>query len=217
MKTQNEFNNQAKAQKNAQIIEIAAFDFDGTITTRDSFLIFMLFLARKRFRFSMLAVIFPLMIYPFHKNRGRLKGDILSVFWGGIDVDVAEDLSQRFVVDVMPNYIRHGAIEELHIHKMAGRHVCIVSASPEIYIKYWAKQHGVETVLATKLQIMDEKLTGPLDGQNCRKAEKVRRLQDHFGMNTIIHSAYGDTDGDTEMLEAAQNAYFKPFRKTTRA
>jgi phosphoserine phosphatase len=52
-----------------------------------------------------------------------------------------------------------------------------------------------------------------LQGENCRAAEKVRLLQALPGaLEDDEVYAYGDSDGDTEMLAAADHPAFKPFR-----
>jgi phosphatidylglycerophosphatase C len=54
-------------------------------------------------------------------------------------------------------------------------------------------------------------LTGRLEGRNCRGPEKVRRLKEAFGDSFALSAAYGDTDGDKEMLEAADEGFMRFF------
>ncbi len=46
----------------------------------------------------------------------------------------------------------------------------------------------------------DGAITGALDGPNCRGPEKVARLRGAFGEDVRLEAAYGDSDGDTDML-----------------
>lgn len=76
--------------------------------------------------------------------------------------------------------------------------------------------HPIE-VIGTKIEVTDGRLTGRFLTPNCYGAEKVRRLQEacprlatERGNYNVV--AYGDSRGDREMLEFADEAYYKPFR-----
>ena len=68
--------------------------------------------------------------------------------------------------------------------------------------------------MATRLAVgADERLTGGLDGPNCRGPEKVRRLHDwidatHGGRSVVELVAYGDSSGDREMLADADEPHW---------
>ena len=56
----------------------------------------------------------------------------------------------------------------------------------------------------------DERLTGRLLGENCRGAEKARRVREWLRSSGLADAtlwAYGDSDGDAELLELADHAY----------
>ncbi len=88
----------------------------------------------------------------------------------------------------------------------------IVTASPEPVIAPFAKRLGAERLIGTRLALdQTNRLTGALDGRNCRGPEKVMRLRQAFGDNVHLAAAYGDTDGDTEMLGIAQRGFMRRF------
>ena len=59
-------------------------------------------------------------------------------------------------------------------------------------------------MLATRLEVdADDRLTGRLIGANCRGPEKVVRLREWRGEALAVAFAYGDSDGDREMLALA--------------
>ncbi len=93
-----------------------------------------------------------------------------------------------------------------------GARLVIVTASPELTVAPFARALGAERLLGTRLVVdADDRLTGALDGANCRGEEKVRRLQEAFGDAVTLEAAYGDTDGDREMLALAEEKGFKVF------
>lgn len=62
---------------------------------------------------------------------------------------------------------------------------------------------------------LNDTCTGEMKGENCRAAAKVRRLEALLGaLNQYELYAYGDSDGDAEMLEASDHPAFMPFHST---
>ena len=57
----------------------------------------------------------------------------------------------------------------------------------------------------------ENRIIGAFTGPNNRGAEKVVRLKELFGPEFRLLAAYGDTDGDTEMLAIAETAHFRVF------
>ena len=91
--------------------------------------------------------------------------------------------------------------------------VVLISASLDVYLKPWATQHGIDQVCATQLETRGPLLTGEIEGRNCRGREKVRRAKEVIGSRSFeTISAYGDNDGDREMLDFASDPHKKPFR-----
>jgi HAD superfamily phosphoserine phosphatase-like hydrolase len=89
----------------------------------------------------------------------------------------------------------------------------MVSASLSLYLEPIARQLGFDDLLCTELAATQGVCSGELQGGNCRAAEKVRRLQSLLGsLDDYEIYAYGDSDGDTEMLAASDHPAFKPFR-----
>ena len=69
------------------------------------------------------------------------------------------------------------------------------------------------TLLATRLEISGDHLTGKIRGANCHGEEKVRRIQEAYQLKEYPQVyAYGDTKGDLPMLKLADIRFYKPFR-----
>jgi phosphatidylglycerophosphatase C len=88
----------------------------------------------------------------------------------------------------------------------------IVTASPDIVVAPFARGLGADDVIGTRLAFDAQgKATGAFASPNCRGPQKVARLTQAYGADLELRAAYGDTDGDTEMLAAAQEPYFRVF------
>ena len=194
---------------------IAFFDFDGTITTKDTLLEFIKFSKGKAAFFFGFLLHLPSLISMKLKlvPNQNVKEKVLRYFFNGTEATAFEEECRKFYQQSLPQLIRDGAVEEIQKLKKEGTIVVIVSASPENWILDWTKELGVE-LIASKLKVVNGKITGKIAGKNCYGPEKVRRIKEQYHLSdyeTVY--AYGDTSGDLPMLELAHNQYFKPFRK----
>jgi phosphatidylglycerophosphatase C len=185
---------------------IAAFDVDGTLTWTDSFMLFLRFVrGRWGFGFRMIRLIPVFLAYLVRlRDRDATKNILMTAFLKGISEVRFEQYCRDFARLAYPIIVRPDALARLNSHLGVLDNVVLVSASLEGYLKPWAQTLGVDTVLATQVDVQGGILTGQMLGPNCRCARKVARLQAHFGDAPLV-AAYGDSRGDTEMLAAAQN------------
>jgi phosphatidylglycerophosphatase C len=188
--------------------KLAAFDVDGTLTFTDSFMLFLRF-STTRFgflwRMIILLPVFTLYLVRII-NRDGAKNHILSMFFKNMRVEKYQNLCNEFGA-IYPKILRQDGIEAVKKHLENGDDVALVSASLEGYLIPLGEQLGVKTIIATKMEIIGDKLSGKMLGPNCRAQEKVNRIRKNYG-NIEIIAAYGDSRGDKEMLEAATNAYY---------
>jgi len=193
---------------------IAFFDFDGTITTKDTLLEFIRF-TKGGFNFligfllnSPYLLAYKLKII----SNQSAKEKILQYFFKGMPVEQFKHQCNLFSQKVLPGLIRPKAIEEIKKLQGQGYEVVIVSASPEQWIYQWAKEMNAH-LIASCMESVDQKITGKLVGKNCHGDEKVKRILEQHVLEeyTVIH-AYGDTKGDLPMLQLATSKFYKPFR-----
>lgn len=193
---------------------IAFFDFDGTITTKDTLLEFIKF-SKGRFRFyAGFALNSPWLIALKLKmiSNQTAKEKVLSWFFRNTPLDTFETTCDRFAIEVLPGLIRPKALQEITALKDKGVTVVVVSASPENWIRPWTGSNSID-LIATKLEIKETRITGRIQGRNCHGTEKVERINQAFELSTYTTIyAYGDSSGDKPMLRLATNSFFKPFR-----
>lgn len=193
---------------------IVAFDFDGTLTVRDSFTGFLRWRAGGRGWLKGLARLTPdVAAYVADRDRGRLKAASVREFLKGVPRVQLEADAEAFAGQVWPGFMRRDALACWHDWGSRGAFRVIVTASPEITVAPFARRLGAEALLGTPL-VFDsgDRVTGAFAGPNCRGEEKVRRLRAAFGEDMPLAAAYGDTTGDTEMLAMADEAGFRRFK-----
>ncbi|MFN3403250.1 MAG: HAD family hydrolase [Cytophagaceae bacterium] len=194
-------------------MELAVFDFDGTITRKDTFIEFIKF-SKGRLSFftgfvllSPILILYRLKIIPNY----RAKEIVLQYFFKGISKEKFIDLGKSFCSKKLPALIREKALEKISFHHKNNHKLIIISASPCEWIKPWAEPLGF-TVIGTELEVIDGKLTGKICGKNCFGPEKVKRLKDNIKVSdySLIYG-YGDSSGDKELLAFVHQGFFKPF------
>ena len=193
---------------------IAFFDFDGTITTKDSLLEFIKYSKGNLYFYLGFFLNTPFLVAYRLKiiSNQSAKERILRFFFGGMSMEAFQATCDRFAAQILPRLIRPKA--SLEIRKLLSMDfaVVIVSASPEDWIKEWAQANDVQ-LIATRLVVNKGRLTGRILGKNCHGKEKVNRIRERIDLSEADSVlAYGDTPGDKPMLGLARHAFYKPFR-----
>jgi HAD superfamily hydrolase (TIGR01490 family) len=193
---------------------IAFFDFDGTVTKKDSLLEFIKYCKGKWAFYFGFAIHAPALIaYKLQLiSNHRAKEIMLGYYFGKMPVEKFNFLCEKFTSEVLPSLIRAKAIKEIDRFKQIGAEVVIVSASPENWLSYWCGNSGLKW-LATRMDIAENKITGRIKGRNCHGQEKVRRIREAYNLADFSSVyCYGDTSGDRPMLALGNVKFYKPFR-----
>lgn len=193
---------------------IVAFDFDGTLTVRDSFTQFLRWRAGRRgWALGLVKMAKATAAYARDRDRGAIKAASVKVFLRGVTRTELQADASRFADEVWDRFMRPDALEVWNEWGRRGAHRVIVTASPEITVAPFAQRLGADSLLGTHLSFNEQDcVTGTFDSPNCRGEEKVRRLRHAFGDDVQLAAAYGDTSGDTEMIAIAREKSFRVFR-----
>ncbi len=193
---------------------LALFDFDGTLTTRDSFLDFLLY-SRGKIRVlsgSILLAPFLLAYKMRILSNQKAKELVLQYFFKGWQKKRFQETGCKYGSERVPQLINPGAWNTLQSHLQKGHTVVIVTASLEEYLRTWTEGQGLY-LIGSRLEYKNGTITGKLKGKNCYGAEKVHRIRECFTLsnyNSIY--AYGDSRGDREMLQLADHSFYRSFQ-----
>ena len=196
--------------------EIVVFDFDGTITTRDTFALFLRYYAGTTlWALKVLRLLPVFALYGIRViDRNAVKAHVIRTFFKNQPIGKVVSKAETFAKHVIPALVRPQAKEEIQRHLIEtpeSLYICSASINP--YLDVWAREIGIKHVLATELEVRDGICTGHIKGWNVWGPGKVKRINAEFpGRPVIIREAYGDTRGDRELLHAAQKIHWKPFR-----
>lgn len=192
--------------------KILFFDFDGTITTKDTLLEFILYSCGKvKFLlgfllYSPLLILMKFGLYPNWKT----KQHVFSYFFRGMKIDDFDSICCRFAVDCR-YLLRPEAVKNMETAMTEGIKVYVVSASIDNWVQPFFE---FAKVLGTQIEVINGILTGRFMTPNCYGPEKVRRIKEVLTepRSHYYIIAYGDSRGDKEMLDYADEEYFRPFR-----
>ncbi len=196
---------------------VAAFDFDATLTTRDTVVPFLRrFTTPARFATSLLPQTLRLLPMAARRDRDRLRELATQLVFAGRPLAAVEAEARTFGAMIADSWLRPDTTARLRWHLEQQHHVVIVSASYEPYVRVVAEHLGAVGavgVVATRLRVAGDRCSGELDGANCRGPEKLRRLDEWLcdsgldrGHATLF--AYGDSAGDRELLAAADHPHW---------
>ncbi|WP_059360450.1 HAD family hydrolase [Parachlamydia acanthamoebae] len=194
---------------------IAAFDFDGTLTYRDSLLPFLFFTHSRLETLKKLFILLP-QFAEFELGlvtRQAIKEAILTRFFEGDSIEKVAELGRAFAEQILDSKIRPKGAEKIQWHLAQGHRCVLVSANLEIYLRPWALAHGFSDIVASELELTQNKrITGQLAGKNCWGPEKTKRLEQLLGPKEgYVLYAYGDSRGDQELLELADYPFYRTF------
>lgn len=193
---------------------VAVFDFDGTLTRRDSLLPFLWGVAGPtEFIFNVAVLLPTLPRYALGLlDNGATKERVLDRFLGGRPVEEIRSVAERFAEEQIPLLLDPEAMDRLQWHTRRGDTTILVSASPELYLRPWAEVEGFDAVIGTQLETTGKAFTGRFSTPNCHGSEKTRRLEAEgppLTEKTIY--AYDNSRGDRELIDRADRAFYRTF------
>ncbi len=200
---------------------VAAFDVDGTLTTRDCVVPFLVTVS------SLRSLCLGMLRHPIavaqaivRRDRDRLKALATSAALRGRPSADVQRFADDFGRNAATDWLRTDTAARLEWHLAQGHTVVLVSASYAVYLDAFGRELGVHGVIATRIDVdPDGRCTGNLDGPNCRGAEKWIRLSTWLRDQGIDREqaeiwAYGDSNGDREMLGKADHPVWVGHRRS---
>jgi len=193
---------------------IAIFDFDGTITGKDSLMAFLKFtqgylkLCWGLFILSPILVLYVLKIIPNYKA----KQILFSWFYRGWGIEKFNSHCRDFI-PTLQHIVRPRALQAIQEYQAQGITIVIITASVENWVLPWANTVGISQVIGTQIAVdKQNRVTGRFLSKNCYGQEKVNRfLEKYPDRENYILDAYGDSRGDKELIALADKGEMNAF------
>ena len=194
-------------------MNLALFDFDGTITKKDSMIDFIQFIVGTKewylglFKLSPMLLLYAVKIMSNH----RAKELLLTHFFKGFSEDMLQNYATIYTNKKIDTIIRDKALKRVLWHKNRGDRVVVITASASYWVKPWCDKMKLE-LIATELEVIEGKISGKIVGKNCYGVEKLHRCKRLIDLNAYKEVyVYGDSSGDKALLSVATQGYYKPF------
>jgi phosphatidylglycerophosphatase C len=192
-------------------VDLAVFDFDGTITVDPTYPAFVRFAVPRRRKLGGGIILAPLIAaYRLGMlSDRRIRRAISRVAFRGEDPQRLRRLGANYAREALPPLIRPEAASRIEWHKARGDRVVVVSAALDVYVEPWCEAMGVEAI-CTHFEVSNNRITGQYLHGDCCGPEKARRIRERYRVADYADIyCYGDTDEDREMLEIATRKYFR--------
>ena len=194
----------------AQPRQAAFFDLDKTVIARASMVAFGPHLYRHGLisRATVVRALYSQLIYMHlgasEQKLARIRESVLALTKGW-DRDRVRGIIRETLEDVMDPISYAEALEEIEDHRLGGRRVYLVSASPEEIVTPLGAYLGVDGVIASRPMVdEDNRYTGEMAfyAYGPYKAEAMAELAEAEGIDLAGSWAYSDSYTDLPMLEA---------------
>lgn len=197
----------AEGGDNTAVRRVAAWDFDGTITERDTLVGFLEFVGGRASLARAFAAESPRLARGARSSaqRNAAKEGVLGRILGGRPEPDVVEAGVRYA-NRLPRGFRRTSVERIARHRADGHDLVIVSASLVYYLRPIAADLGFQHVIAVEMEAgPDGVLTGALTSPNVRREHKESRLREWLGDEPFELWAYGDSSGDEHLLGMAHH------------
>ncbi|MCF6212478.1 MAG: HAD-IB family hydrolase [Flavobacteriaceae bacterium] len=197
------------------IKKLYLFDFDGTISSKDSFIHFFIKMIKPKEIISRIFLNLLKIMYLFFcfRNKSKLKEFLISIFLKNKSKAEIERLGIEYNEKYIKKIIREDALDYINKLQNEENVIYIVSASLYFWLKPFSEELNVN-LISTKLHYENNIFTGKFDGKNCNGKEKLNRLQKKLDLKIFSEIiSFGDSKGDDELFKISTEKHYKPFRK----
>lgn len=192
-------------------MDLALFDFDGTITTGDTYTPFLGYVSPAAFRRrAWLTLLWPWLGYKLGLVSGTaVRRRVTAHVLAGREAAAIRALGMRYARERLPRVLRPDVMARIAWHRERGDRIVVVSASLDAYLVPWCRAHGLE-LICSELDVEHGRLTGAYRGGDCAGPAKAARVRERFRLRDYpqVH-AYGDTVEDHAMLALADHAIYR--------
>lgn len=188
------------------------YDFDGTISNKDSMFAFIFYVKKKYKIIISLVLSLPYFFKYFFGiiTKNKLKESLLTHIFKEFTENELRNASISFATYFVKNYLKKSALESIQIAKNNKDHICIVTASLDVWMRDIADELKLD-LICTESAFVDNTFVGFKD-KNCIGKIKADRVTSKYAIDKYQNVlCFGDSKGDTELLKLGTKSFYKYF------
>jgi len=192
-------------------MNLALFDFDDTITTREVFRPFLaVAVAPHRIAIARVVLAPVGLGYRLGLISGAfVRACIIRFGFTGVALADLQATGRDFADATLPSVMRPEALARLDWHRAQGDRIVVVSGSLDLYLAHWCEERGIE-LICSSLEHRNGRLTGRYEGEQCFGLEKARRVRAAYDLAAFpVIYAYGDSKDDLDMIGLAHKKFYQ--------
>jgi HAD superfamily hydrolase (TIGR01490 family) len=193
-------------------MRLVLFDFDGTLTTRDTIRPFASYLcnASGRSGFTRASVDLSLLLLKLHLTSNHtFKQRFLQLLVQGLPAGRVQKWAEQFHATHLESIQNRPVVELLLEHTAAGDDVYLVSSNFDFFLQPLQQRWNLKGILATQTEVLDGCFTGCIVGRACDGREKLTRVVASFGERNAREAvAYGDSRSDCFLLDFVRTGHW---------
>lgn len=187
---------------------LALFDFDGTLYKKDSLIEFTKFYKGNVVFYTGILILLPFLLamkLGIISNE-KAKKRYITHFFKNEDYIIFKKKAKSFALTKIEKDLNLKIYLALKNHASLNHEIYIVTASFFEWIEPWSQKHNTK-VIGTKLEIINNIITGQFHSKNCYGQEKVNRINEAIELSDFgkIY-IYGSGKGDLEMLQLSKKS-----------
>lgn len=187
-------------------MKLILFDFDKTLTSKDSLIEFARYDRSKISFYSKILFLTPVIIlYKLGVlNSQQTKERFLGSFFKGLSNDELKKLGKNFSNYIIPKILNPILYDNMLKHIQEGDKVVLVSASMDIWLNEWCSKHNIDLICTKAKFNKDNLFEGKIDGLNVKGHIKKKLVLQKYSLsqfNEII--VYGNKGLDNELFKLA--------------
>jgi phosphatidylglycerophosphatase C len=189
----------------------AVFDLDGTVTHRDTYLAYLMYVLRRRGRRLPSCLSLPAAVLQFKCGKlsnETLKCRFLAAILGGCSRKEVELHTTGFVEICATRMVKPAARARIERHRQQGHQLILASASLDLYVTALATRLGFDDAVCTRAAWVTDAIAGSLAGPNLLGEAKLAAVKQTLAIDEDrreLMFAYSDHHSDLPLLLFAKH------------
>ena len=118
----------------------------------------------------------------------------------GLAQEQIQTIAERFYNERVEPHLIKVVVSKMQNLQREGYKVGLSSGGYGVYLKFFVEKYGLDFCHCSEIQFRNERCMGKMEGKDCMREEKTRRLNRSFGPSPTGSVAFSDSESDLPLL-----------------